>query len=85
VAGKANERHANYSHILFDRQPFPLPLATSMRRVYWRPHPFTVITSFEGQEIEDSNPRPKAVDARRLTELLLGLPRIPYAESLVAS
>jgi hypothetical protein len=85
VAGKANERHANYSHILFDRQPFPLPLATSMRRVYWRPHPFTVITSFEGQEIEDYNPRPKAVDAQRLTELLLGLPTIRHAESLVAS
>jgi hypothetical protein len=52
VAGKARERYSDYSHPLFDQQPFPLPLATSMRRVFWRPHPFTVLTSFEGQEIQ---------------------------------
>jgi hypothetical protein len=85
VAGKANERHANYRHVLFDRQPFPLPLATSMRRVFWRSHPLTLITSFEGQEIQDYNPRPKPVDARRLTDLLLGLPTIQHARSLVAA
>jgi hypothetical protein len=56
-----------------------------MRRVYWQSHPFTVISSFQGQEITDYNPRAKAVDARRLTEQLLGLPTIPHAESLVAS
>jgi hypothetical protein len=85
VAGKANERYANYRHVLFDRQPFPLPLATSMRRVFWRQHPFTVITSFEGQDVQDYNPRPMGIDGRRLTELLLGLPAIQHARSLVAA
>lgn len=63
VAGKANQRHANYPHVLFGHQPFPLPLATSMHES-WRPHPLTVITSFEGQEFKDYNPHPKAVDSR---------------------
>jgi hypothetical protein len=85
VSGKANERYADHRHVLFNHQPFPLPLATSMRKVFWRPHPLTVITSLEGQEIRDYNPRPKPVDARRLTELLLGLPTLPHAKSLVAS
>lgn len=85
VAGKANERNATYDHALFGHQPYPMPLATSMRRVCWHPHPLQVLTSFEGQQIEDYNPQPKAVDGCRLTELLLGLPTIPHAESFVAS
>lgn len=85
VAGKAEERHADYSHVLFNRRPFPMPLATSMRRVFWPPHPFTVITSFQGQRIQDYNPPPKPVDARQLTDLLLGLPKIETAEGIVAS
>jgi hypothetical protein len=85
VAGKANQRFEDHSHVLFDRQPFPLPLATSMRRVFWRPHPFSVITSRDGQEIRDHNPPPKPVVAGKLTAFLLGLPRLEHAESLVAS
>jgi hypothetical protein len=85
VAGKASERYADYRHVLFECRPFPLPLATSMRRVYWRPQPYTVITSFEGQELRDYNPRPKPVDARQLTDLLLALPKLQHAQSLVAS
>jgi hypothetical protein len=85
VVGKASERYADYRHFLFECRPCPLPLATSMQRVYWRPHPYTVITSFEGQELRDYNPRPKPVDARRLTDLLLALPKLQHAQSLVAS
>lgn len=85
VAGKVSERCSDYRHPLFDRQPLPLPLATSMRRIFWRPHPLTVLTSYEGQEIQDYNPRPKQLDPSKLTELLLGLPGLPHAESLVAS
>lgn len=85
VAGKVSETHTNYRHPLFDHRPIPIPLATSIRRACWRPHPLAVITTFAGQEIEDYNPRPKTVDSQRLTELLLGLPSIPHAESLVAS
>lgn len=85
VAGKANERHENYNHFLFDQQPVPLPMSTSMRRVFWRPHPFTFITSSEGREVQNYNPRPKAVDGKRLTELLLGLPTIQHAQTLVAA
>jgi len=85
INGKANERHEDYNHVLFGRQSVPMPLATSMRRVFWRPHPFTIIKSFEGQEIQNYNPRPKAVDGQRLTELLLGLPTIQHAQSLVAA
>jgi hypothetical protein len=81
VAGKASERNADYRHALFEGRPVPLPLATSMQRVYWRPHPYTVITSFQGQELLDYNPRPKSIDARRLTELLLGLPKLQHALS----
>jgi hypothetical protein len=85
VAGKANERHADYRHVLFDHHPLPLPIATSMRRTFWPRHPSMVITSLEGQQIRDYNPRPKAIDAQRLTKLLLGLPMCEYAESIVAS
>lgn len=85
VVGKANQRHANYNHVLFDGHPVPLPLAASMRRTFWRPHPLTVITSFDGQEIQNYNPRPKCIDSRRLTEVLLGLPVIQHAQSIVAA
>jgi hypothetical protein len=85
VAGKAYERHANYSRALFDKQAVPMPLATSMRRVFWRPHPSTVIAWPDRQEIQQYNPRPKPVYAHRLTDLLLGLPKVEHAKSLVAS
>jgi hypothetical protein len=87
VAGKASEKHSStcYRHPLFDGVPMPMPLATSMRRVCWRRHPQMVLTSLEKQEIEDYNPLPKPVDAARLTELLLGLPRLAHAASIVAS
>jgi hypothetical protein len=85
VAGKASERHLDNPHVLFGEQPFPLPLATSMRRVFWRPHPMMVLTSITGQELENYNPRPKAVVARDLTGLLLALPSVPHAKSLVTA
>lgn len=85
VAGQSNQRHLDHRHVLFDRQPVPMPLATSMRKVFWRPHPFMIMTSLEGQRIQDYNPRPKPVDSRRLTELLLELPRLHHAVSIVAS
>jgi len=90
VTGKANQRHADYRHVIFDQQPVPMPLATSMRRVFWRRQPFTVITSFDEhlrvvKEIQDYNPPPKPVYAEQLTDLLLGLPKIEKAESIVAS
>lgn len=85
VAGKVSEQYANDRHFLFERRPVPLALAASMRRVYWRRQPYTVIASFEGQEIWDYNPRPKPVDAPRLTRLLLSLPKLQHARGLVAS
>jgi hypothetical protein len=85
VAGKANQRHENYNHVLFGRQPVPLALAASMRRIFWQPHPLTVITFDDRREIQSYNPRPKDVDCHRLTELLLGLPLIEHAQSLVAA
>jgi len=38
-----------------------------------------------GQEIQNYNPPPKPVYAQQLTDLLLGLPKIENAESIVAS
>ena len=83
VAGKSAER-APYQYPEFDF--VPLPLATSMRKVYWPPFPATVAISFDGkQEVRYYNPLPKPVDPDTLTALLLGLPRIEHADSLVAS
>jgi hypothetical protein len=85
VSGKLNERHSDYSHPLFGQRPCPMPFVTTMQRVYWRAHPLAVIYSQEGREYRDYNPQPKAVDPRRLTELLIGLPHMEHAESVVAS
>lgn len=85
VAGKASEQHSDYLHPLFGPRPFPMPLATSMSRICWRPHPFSILTSLEGQKIRDYNPRPKALNPGRLTALLTGLPPLEYAKSIVAS
>jgi hypothetical protein len=83
VSGKSKEQHAIYPYPEFGHTP--LPVVTSMRRIYWPPLPATVITSIDGQEIHDNNPPPLAVDPTALTALLTGLPRAQYAESIVAS
>jgi hypothetical protein len=87
VAGKANEKHTTtcYRHPLFDGVPLPLPLANSMQRIFWTSHPSVIITGRDTQQIEDYNPWPKPVDAAKLTSLLLGLPRLAHAKSIVAS
>ena len=89
VMGKSAERIAGYEYYEFDR--IPLPVATSMRRVYWPPYPLSVITNTNllqqkiEQRIEDNNPPPKPVDPGALTAFLLGLPKLTQAESIVAS
>jgi len=85
VAGKVSEHYSDYRHVLFQSRPFPLPFTTSVRNVCWPPQPCTVLTSFVGQELQDYNPRPKPVDSSRLTEMLLALPKLQHAQSLVAS
>lgn len=83
VAGKSTERHGDYRHPVFEY--LPMPLATSMRKVYWPPHPLTILTSFDGgQQVRDNNPAPTPLDPGALTALL-GLPRLEHAESIVAS
>jgi hypothetical protein len=89
VMGKSAERIEGYDYPEFDH--IPLPVATSMRKVYWPPYPLSVITSGNflqqkiEQKIEDNNPPPKPVDPEALTALLTGLPRVAHAESIVAS
>jgi hypothetical protein len=84
VSGKSAERFANYPYPEFDFVPFPL--ATSMRKVYWPPHPADVFISFDGrQEVHYNNPIPKPLDPGALTALLLALPKLKHAESIVAS
>lgn len=85
VAVKVSERYANYSHPVLGDGPLPLPLARTLRRVCWPRHPLTIITSFEGQRVESHNPPPKPVDGEQMTTLLLQLPRIAHASSIVAS
>jgi len=87
VAGKANERHTTKygRHPLFDGVPVPLPLANSMQRIFWTRHPAVITTGRDTQRIEDYNPWPKPVDGKKLTALLLGLPRSAHAASIVAS
>jgi len=87
VAGKAYEQHFTnvYRHPLFDDGPLPLPLANHMRRIYWPRHPYMFITGWETKDVEDYNPRLKPVDATKHTKLLLGLPRLAHAQSIVAS
>jgi hypothetical protein len=87
VSGKVSERHSDYTHPLFGQRPFPMPMATTMRRVSWRPHPLSVLypNYKEGPEYEDYNPRPKALEPRQLTELLIGLPQLEHSESIVAA
>jgi hypothetical protein len=83
VSGKSKERHAIHPYPEFGYTP--LPVVTSMRRIYWPPLPATVLTSLEKQEIHDNNPPPLPVDPTSLTALLTGLPSTQYAESIVAS
>jgi len=83
VSGKSREQHASYPYPEFGYTP--LPVVTSLRRIYWPSLPTTVITSFDKQEIHDNNPPPLSVDPAALTALLIGLPRAKYAESIVAS
>jgi hypothetical protein len=83
VAAKSAERLANYQYPELDY--LPMPLATSMRRVYWPAYPPKVIIGLDTQKVEDNNPPPKPVDPGALTALLLGLPQLAHAESIVAS
>ena len=89
VMGKSAERIAGDEYPQFDR--IPLPVATSIRKIYWPPYPLSVITSGSlaeqkvEQKIEDNNPPPKPVDPKALTALLLGLPQVAHAESMIAS
>jgi hypothetical protein len=83
VSGKSKEQHTNYPNPEFGHTP--LPVVTSMRKIYWPPLPATVISSIDKQEIHDNNPPPLAVDPTSLTALLIGLPRARYAECIVAS
>jgi hypothetical protein len=85
VCGKTRERPADYAHPLFGLLGYPMPLATTGRRVFWRPHPISVAYSLQGAAYRDYNPPAKAVDPHRLTMLLTGLPRTKYAESIVMS
>jgi hypothetical protein len=82
VMGKSAEQHAEYEHPKFDRIPLPVG---HFRRVYWPPYPPTLILGRNSQEIADNNPPPTPVDPDRLTALLLGLPRLEHAKSIVAS
>lgn len=83
VGGKASQRYADHDYPPFDH--VPMPLANSMRRVFWPTHPATVITSSAGQEIRDHNPPPLPVEPCTLTTLLLQLPKVEHGKSIVAS
>ena len=83
VSGKSMELYADCKDPEFGYVPFPV--ATSMRKTYWPPHPATVETSVHGQKVHDNNPTPKSVDPEALTALLLGLASLDYGESIVAS
>jgi hypothetical protein len=82
VMGKSAERLADYQYPEFQRIPQPV---RSMRNVYWRPHPIGLVIGWNSKEIEDYNAPPKPVDPSALTALLLGLPHVAHAESIVAS
>jgi hypothetical protein len=82
VMGKSAERVADYGYPEFERIPQPI---RSMRNVYWPPHPARLVVGRNSKEIEDYNPPAKPVDPGALTALLLGLPQVPHAESIVAS
>jgi len=83
VSGKCRERYSEPYHMGLDFTP--LLVIKAFRRVYWPPLPFSILTSFESQEIRDNNPPPLAVDPARLTSLLLGLPRAEYSDAILAS
>jgi hypothetical protein len=87
VGGKTSEWRADYQYPPFGH--LPLPVITTMRKVYWPPHPASVITWPDGQgvrhEIHDYNPPPLPVDPGEISALLLRLPRVGHAEGIVAS
>jgi hypothetical protein len=78
----STQRVAGYEYPEFDR--IPLPVA-DMRRVYWPPHPVSVITGRDWQKVRDNNPPPKPVDPDALTAILLALPQLKHAEAIIAS
>jgi hypothetical protein len=83
VSGKASEQYANHEYYEFGH--LPLPLATSMRRVYWPSRPASVLISHKSQQVLDNNPPHLAVNPCALTTSLLQLPNAKEAESIVAS
>jgi len=85
VSGKVNERPTDYRHPLFGFQSIPMAVSNSFRRIYWRPHPLMVLYSLDGTKYEDYNPQPKAIDPHWLTRMLLRLPRLENASSIVSA
>jgi hypothetical protein len=82
VMGKSAERLADYEYPEFERIPQPV---RSMSNVYWPFHPAHLVIGWNSKDIEDYNPQAKPIDPGALTALLLGLPQVAHAESIVAS
>ncbi|HEY2828460.1 MAG TPA: hypothetical protein VGJ04_12735 [Pirellulales bacterium] len=85
VSGKVSEKPANYRHPLFGHESIPMAVSNSFRRIYWRPHPLMVLYSLDGTKYEDYNPQPKAIDPIWLTKMLLQLPQLENASSIVSA
>jgi hypothetical protein len=64
---------------------FPLPIADVRPGVTWRPRGIRVLTQYDGkQEIDDCASAPVAVDANWLASILIAIPSMATAKTIVA-
>jgi len=82
VCAKVREIHPNQPEVTKD---WPVDIVNTIQMKSWNRHPATVIYGPKGIEIKDYNAQPKAVSEKKLKNLLLGLPNLPCAESIVYS
>jgi hypothetical protein len=77
------KQHENEPDFIRD---WPVDFANSFKRIFWKLHPAMSTVFPNGViNIEDYNPRPKAISSEQLKKRFLAIPKIPYAESIIRS
>lgn len=87
VCSKVREIHHNqYKNEPEVVQDLPVGIINSLKISSWKHHPASVKYDLNGIiEIIDYNPQPHALSQKKLKQLFLALPNLPYAEDIIRS